>query len=104
MPVPLVVNTAFGLEAVVAREVQGLGYGPTTVSDGKIEFAAELDAVPRLNLFLRAADRVRIRVARFVALDFGELFDQTTPVPVARRCHAPRGWHELSRRSGDSQG
>lgn len=81
MPVPLIVNTAFGLEAVVAREVQALGYGPTTVSDGKIEFAADLMAVPRLNLFLRAADRVRIRVARFMALDFGELFDQTFEIP-----------------------
>ncbi len=81
MSIPVILNTAFGLEAVVAREVQALGYGPTTVSDGKIELAAELSAIPRLNLFLRAADRVRIRIARFMAFDFGELFDQTFETP-----------------------
>ena len=79
--IPIILNTAFGLEAVVAREVQALGYGPTTVTDGKIEFSAEPNAIPRLNLFLRSADRVRIRVARFMAYDFGELFDQTFEAP-----------------------
>ena len=63
----LIVTTAFGLEAVVRREVEALGFGNTTVSDGKIEFEATLEDIPKLNIWLRAADRVLIKLGEFRA-------------------------------------
>jgi len=76
----LIVTSAFGLEAVVKRELEDLGFSGFTVADGKIEFEAELLEIPRLNLWLRAADRVVVKLAEFPATDFGVLFDQTKAV------------------------
>lgn len=73
----LIVTTMFGLEAVVKRELQGFGFTEFSVADGRIEFTAEVSDIPRLNIGLRTADRVLIKVGEFPALDFGELFDRT---------------------------
>ena len=73
----LIATSTFGLEAVVKRELQDLGFQKLTVADGKIEFEAEFSDIPRLNLNLRAADRVLVKVGEFPAADFGQLFDRT---------------------------
>ncbi|GIX05197.1 MAG: RNA methyltransferase [Planctomycetaceae bacterium] len=67
-------TAAFGLEAVVARELQQLGYDALSVEDGKVRFQADGPAMCRANLWLRAADRVLWQLARFPARDFEELF------------------------------
>lgn len=77
----LVATTAFGLEAIVARELKELGYAEHTITDGRVRFTAEAAAVPRCNLRLRAASRLVIVVGEFPARDFGELFDQTKALP-----------------------
>lgn len=77
----LIATTAFGLEAVVARELQNLGYADVTVEDGRVRFAAGLRDLCRANLWLRSADRVLIQLAEFQATDFGQLFDQTHALP-----------------------
>ena len=77
---PLVATTAFGLEAVVARELQALGYGDQRVEDGRVRFEGDGRAVARCNLWLRCASRVVIEVADFEATDFGELFERTTSI------------------------
>ncbi|MEO1998815.1 MAG: class I SAM-dependent RNA methyltransferase [Planctomycetaceae bacterium] len=79
----LMATTAFGLEAVVARELKQLGYPDQQVSDGRIVFAGTQLAVCRANLWLRSAERVLIRIAEFEARDFGELFDKTHAIPWA---------------------
>lgn len=76
-----IATAAFGLEAVVSRELERLGYADRVVEDGKVTFAADDAAVARTNLWLRSADRVLMQVGEFTALDFGELFDQTVAVP-----------------------
>ncbi len=76
-PFTAIATTAFGLEAVVARELEGLGYGEQRVEDGRVCFATDLAGICRANLWLRAADRVLIEVGRFEADDFGALFDRT---------------------------
>lgn len=77
----LIATSTFGLEAVVKRELQDLGFRELTVADGKIEFKASLADIPRLNLNLRAADRVLVKVGEFPAADFGQLFDRTKELP-----------------------
>ena len=72
-----IATTAFGLEAVVARELKQLGYPEQSVEDGRVTFATDLLGLCRANLWLRSADRVLVVVGRFEARDFDELFDQT---------------------------
>ena len=75
MPLNLQLPCAFGLEAVAAREVKALGYENATTVDGRVLVEADEAAVPRLNVFVRTADRVQIVVAKFKATDFGQLRD-----------------------------
>jgi putative N6-adenine-specific DNA methylase len=79
--IKLIVTSTFGLEAIVKREVQDMGFDGFTVSDGKIEFEATVQDIPRLNLWLRTADRVLLKLGEFPAKDFGQLFDQTKALP-----------------------
>ncbi|MCV5997775.1 THUMP domain-containing protein, partial [Enterococcus faecalis] len=52
-----------------------------TVENGKIEFAGDESAIARANLWLRCADRVKIKAAEFKAETFDELFEGTKAVP-----------------------
>jgi len=81
--VELMATTSFGLEAIVAREIQALGYGAPKVEDGRVTFRGPLSAICRANLWLRSAERVVVKMAEFEARDFGELFDQTKSLPWA---------------------
>jgi putative N6-adenine-specific DNA methylase len=82
-PLTLIATTAFGLEAVVARELKALGYTDLTVEDGRIVFPGDHNAICRCNLWLRSAERVLVRVGEFPAADFDSFFDQTTALPWA---------------------
>jgi len=72
---------AFGLEGVVARELKALGYTDVRQDNGSVSFQGDLEAVCRANMWLRSADRVWIRLARFPAATFDELFEGTKAVP-----------------------
>ena len=69
-----------GLEAVVAKEIQSLGY-ETTVENGRIFFEGDETAIAKANLWLRTADRVKIVVGQFKAYSFDELFEKTKALP-----------------------
>ena len=71
----LLASCAFGLEAIVARELQALGYSTKTVSPGQIQFTGEWRDVARTNLWLRCADRVSISLHAFPCDDFDCLFE-----------------------------
>ena len=77
LPLELIAVTAFGLEAVVVRELRELGYNPQVVGVGRVLFRGDETAICRANLWLRAADRVLLRMGHFPATDFGQLFDGT---------------------------
>lgn len=79
--ITLIAICKFGLEKLVKLEVARLGFGETAVSDGKIEFPANLADIPRLNLWLRYADRLLLKIGQFPALTFDELFEQTKALP-----------------------
>ncbi|AHN21432.1 MULTISPECIES: THUMP domain-containing class I SAM-dependent RNA methyltransferase [Lysinibacillus] len=76
----LVATAAMGLEAIVAQEVQALGY-TTTVENGKVYFEGDETAIARANLWLRVADRVKIVVGQFPAKSFEQLFESVKALP-----------------------
>lgn len=81
MKLELIATATFGLEAVVKREIQALGYRIIKSEDGKITYMGDERAVVRSNLWLRSADRVLLKMAEFKALEFEELFQQTRGLP-----------------------
>lgn len=81
MKLELIATAAFGLEAVVRREIEALGYRIIKTEDGKVTFLGDERAVVRANLWLRSADRVLIRMGEFEAREFEELFQQIRALP-----------------------
>lgn len=71
----------FGLEAVLKREIQDLGYDVSLVEDGRVTFIGDMDALCRANIFLRTAERVMLQVGRFKAETFDELFEGIKAIP-----------------------
>ena len=69
----LIATAAAGLEAVVGREVRELGYD-CQVENGRVRFQGDARAIIETNLWLRAADRIKIIVGSFPAKTFEELF------------------------------
>src|SRR5690625_719872 len=69
-----------GIESIVNHEVEQLGYD-TTVENGKVIYNAPISAIPRSNLWLRTADRIKLLVGQFKATTFDELFEQTKDLP-----------------------
>ena len=47
----LIAPCHFGLESVLKREIQDLGYDVTQVEDGKVTFVADADGIARANVF-----------------------------------------------------
>jgi putative N6-adenine-specific DNA methylase len=81
--IELIAASTFGLEALVAQELRDLGYHDLMVENGRITFTADPEAICRSNLWLRTADRVKIKIGEFKATTFDELFDQTKTLPWA---------------------
>ena len=65
-----------GFEAVVAKELQNLGYD-TTTENGRVFFKGNIEDIIKTNINLRTADRIKILLKEFKALDFETLYDQT---------------------------
>ncbi|MBO4750898.1 MAG: class I SAM-dependent RNA methyltransferase [Lachnospiraceae bacterium] len=76
----LIVPCHFGMEAVLKREIIDLGYDVSEVTDGKVTFLGDEEAVARANVFLRTAERVLIKVGSFVATDYEALFQGTKAI------------------------
>ncbi len=76
----LIAPCHFGMEAVLKKEIYDLGYDITEVSDGRVTFQGDEEAVARANIFLRTAERILIKAASFKALTFDELFEGTKAV------------------------
>lgn len=77
----LIAPCHFGMEAVLKREIQDLGYQIIKTEDGKVTFAGDESAFARANLFLRTAERVLWKVGSFRAETFEELFEGTKNLP-----------------------
>ena len=80
MKLELIATASFGLEAVVKREIEALGYKIIRSEDAKITYMGDERAIARSNLWLRSADRVLLKMGEFKALEFEDLFQQTKAV------------------------
>lgn len=69
----LIATAAAGLEAVVGREIRNLGL-ECQVENGRVRFDGTVETIIETNLWLRAADRIKIVVGSFRAKTFEELF------------------------------
>jgi putative N6-adenine-specific DNA methylase len=77
----IIASTTFGLEALTKRELLDLGYDEFLVENGRITIKGEIVDVVKLNLWLRTAERISIKVGEFKATTFTELFDKTKELP-----------------------
>lgn len=88
----LIAPCHFGMEAVLKREIDDLGYDITEVADGRVTFYGDEEALCRANIFLRTAERILIKIGSFHAETFEELFQGTRELP----------WETISRRTENS--
>lgn len=79
--IDIIASTTFGLEALTKRELLNLGYDEFKVENGKITIRGEIEDVVKLNMWLRTAERISIKVGEFKAFSFAELFDKTKELP-----------------------
>lgn len=71
----------FGLEAVLKKEILDLGYDIDEVSDGRVTFLGDAEAICYGNVFLRSAERILLITGTFHAETFEELFQGTRAIP-----------------------
>ena len=77
----LIAPCHFGLESVLKKEIDDLGYDITEVADGRVTFWGDEEALCRANVFLRSAERILIKIGSFHAESFEELFQGTKALP-----------------------
>ncbi len=77
----LLATSTFGLERVLADELIDLGYSDIKIENGKVNFKGDIFDICRTNMWLRTADRVKIKVGEFEATSFEELFDKVYALP-----------------------
>lgn len=78
----ILIPAAVGIEAVVKRQLQNLGYYNTRAVNGRVvvENCTWTD-VARMNMFLRSGERVLVQLAEFSAVTFDQLYDGVASVP-----------------------
>ncbi|GAA0373661.1 THUMP domain-containing class I SAM-dependent RNA methyltransferase [Bacillus horti] len=91
--IELIATSSAGLEAVVKQEVVDLGYTNVQVENGKVTYETDMKGIARSNLWLRTADRVKLKFGEFKAFTFDELFEKTKALPwediLPKNAHFP---------------
>ena len=75
------VPTVFGLEGLCADELRRLELGNVRAENGRVLFESGPEGLARANLNLRTGERVLLRVGRFPAETFDELFEGARALP-----------------------
>ena len=76
----LYIPVASGVEASVKRQLRQLGYGDCPAVFGRISLEGAWQDVARLNVCLRAGERVLIGVGEFPSPDFDALYDGVSSI------------------------
>lgn len=77
----LLIPVAAGLEGCVQRQLKYLGYRALPAENGRIAVEGNVYDAARLNVFLRAGERVLISLSSFPATTFDELYEGVYAVP-----------------------
>ena len=80
----ITLTCASGVEKVLKSELKRLGLPEAPVINGTCTFSGGMQDVANLNVNLRTADRVYIKLAEFSAESFDELFDGVVSVEFER--------------------
>ena len=80
----LIAPCHFGLEAVLKKEIQALGYDIVEVEDGRVTFAGPASAIARANIGIRTSERILLKCGQFKAVTFDELYEGIKHIPWAR--------------------
>ena len=78
----LLVPAATGIEAVVKRQLDRLGYPDTRAKNGRVGIPnCSWKDVARINMFIRSGERVLVQLGEFEAPDFDALFEGINHIP-----------------------
>ena len=80
-------SCAFGLEAVLTRELRQLEFQGISADNGRVYFDGDWLSMARANLWCRTADRIWLQIGSFSASTFDELFEGTRK--LAWKDHLP---------------
>lgn len=80
----LVAPCFFGVEKMLNREIQNLGYEIIKTEDGRVTYKTDEAGIAKSNIYLRCAERVHLKVAEFEAKSFDELFEGTKRINWSR--------------------
>jgi len=81
-PFKITVTSAFGIEGLLRKEMNRLGYEKDLLVDkGGVTFWGTPEDIVRCNLWIRQGERVLIEMGRFTARSFEELFQGTLALP-----------------------
>jgi len=78
--VTLIASASMGLESIVASEIKDLGFKNVQTHNGRVEFEALITDIPKLNIWLRCADRLFVKMGEFKATTFEELFQNVKKI------------------------
>lgn len=94
-----------GGEHILAQELGALGYGDLTITVGGVTVQTTWSAVPHMNMWLRTATRVLVRIGEFRAMhlaqldkrarkfDWGAVLKPDVPIKVDVTCKKSRIYH-----------
>lgn len=89
----------FGIEKILSREIEALGYKIVETTDGRVTFEGPIDAVARANIWLRTAEKVYILMDTFKVMSFEDLFTGVKKLPweewIGKNCKFPVTGHAL---------
>lgn len=80
----LVAPCFFGVEKMLSREIQNLGFEIIKTEDGRVTYKTDETGIAKSNIYLRCAERVHLKVAEFEARSFDELFEWTKRINWAK--------------------
>ena len=87
----LIVPCHFGMESVLKNEIYDIGYEITEVSDGRVTFLGDEEAIARANVFLRTGEGGLMRSSfRAHSPSPGRSFCPPTPASGSPRPQASR--------------
>ncbi len=92
-----VASCAFGIEAILKREMHALGLTVTQSTNGKIYFTGDESALFLANLHLRTADRIYIVIGQGRVRTYDELFEFVKQLPLKNYLSSEGKYHILAK-------